>query len=886
MPVEAEWDPATCKVIYLQKSPDSKLSSPPPATENQPPNSSSEDSIAAASGGGRRRSRSKARKPKPSGLDWREEELQRPIYVKSAGISPQSFHGSADDHRIPQQEKQGQAYVRSLHTLAQQRNLEQQMAERRQEHTAQRYAFTQLTEYRTFPLQSRAIRRCRQLQVDWGLSTDQLHEESGVPEMDDAPAVAGYSQSSTSSASSASSFEAPDRKRLVGDTMSSQRLVLQYHNAFLEERKIRPKAVASHQFQKSFGPALYCLEPRVFAIETNKSTPSASQHLSGTATTASNEGGRRRYVVAHVGRFLDKYWCRTEPALRHAYEVIPPRTPCRLYLDIECTDHSDLVGLSPETRSLQEQVLDELFEELVDELREHFATYLFECPNTECSYKLQPLQRHDVVDLDSSTDTKFSRHWIVHVPVRRTIPIDESKDPESSLSEALFPDAAEVGAFVRRWIGRLAEQQATHQLHENHRTALQKYLFVPKKSKNDSNPSVDQPCCLVDLGVYTRNRLFRLMGSTKFGKPLTAALRISESNEFRFVDGFGNRSFYVPEMPTQYMAEPEDTNSSVDDIESRIQKSLSKTDWIPHAESMAQTFVVPINVAKIDYPLLPGTEVETRSLPPKFSRVLGTSSNASFGKSPYPMVDEYVQTHLASRGGTQGVIRAWTILRSSDTNAPLVLSFQMIRNRWCECIGREHKSNNISWNCDLVLYHCYQTCYDPDCRALNFRGTPIPLPLAVQEELQEALFEEALARLDITGSLPQPPHSKVLHLCATEAYIFEDQKNAHDFIPVDAVDADSSFDSALAALNLADSRYTPNCTSASVAGKDGLEKNDLACVYDSVKESISAEGTASLVVGFDKKNESYSTDSDDESDVDLLALYREQEEAKKLGLLK
>jgi hypothetical protein len=48
------------------------------------------------------------------------------------------------------------------------------------------------------------------------------------------------------------------------------------------------------------------------------------------------------------------------------------------------------------------------------------------------------------------------------------------------------------------------------------------------------------------------------------------------------------------------------------------------------------------------------------------------------------------------------------------------------------------------------MFHCYQTCHDPDCRTANFRGTPVPLPEIVTAVLQDALFEEELARLDLS----------------------------------------------------------------------------------------------------------------------------------------
>jgi DNA-directed primase/polymerase protein len=156
------------------------------------------------------------------------------------------------------------------------------------------------------------------------------------------------------------------------------------------------------------------------------------------------------------------------------------------------------------------------------------------------------VDRSCIVDLDSSTDAKFSRHLIVHLP-----------------NQALFEDAAAAGRFVRVFVGRLAELSATGQLFES-RPVLAKNLFVKsatpttkQSSQQDSQLSSQSDketelpwtkTCFVDMGVYTRNRLFRLLGSSKFGKPASAALRIAPSNVFPFPHGFDNDSFYVPAM--------------------------------------------------------------------------------------------------------------------------------------------------------------------------------------------------------------------------------------------------------------------------------------------------------------------------------------------------
>ena len=133
------------------------------------------------------------------------------------------------------------------------------------------------------------------------------------------------------------------------------------------------------------------------------------------------------------------------------------------------------------------------------------------------------LTRPSIVDLDSSTEKKFSRHLIVHLP-----------------NDKLFSNAQSAGLFAKQFVSRLADEMAAGSLEER-RTALARNLFV---KTNDPTKTT----CFVDLGVYTRNRLFRLMGSSKFGKPSSAALRIARANEFQFPQGFCNSSFYVPRL--------------------------------------------------------------------------------------------------------------------------------------------------------------------------------------------------------------------------------------------------------------------------------------------------------------------------------------------------
>eukprot|EP00978_Attheya_sp_CCMP212_P017151 scaffold45541_cov49-Attheya_sp.AAC.4 len=329
-----------------------------------------------------------------------------------------------------------------------------------------------------------------------------------------------------------------------------------YRDEFLQERSIIPifppvtpdgkiendtreeEGVPTGPQESDFLPPIWSMEPRIFAVE-------------------KSAAGKRKYIVGHMGRFMDQYWRKSDPNHRHYYELIPE--------DLEFNKMAN-----PE---ITNDICEVLMTEFMAELSNQFMDL----------YSIQ-MDQSNVVDLESSTALKFSRHWLVHLP-----------------GGHLFSDAVATGTFVKLFVGRLAEEVATGQLAPR-RPILAKYLFVnaqaPKKkpllqtdivpnenltqpthtqSSTGSRPTTaldsetqdelgkvtparerssqqeivaieDPKTCFVDLGVYTRNRLFRLMGSSKFGKPASAALRIASANAFSFPEGFENSKFYVPDL--------------------------------------------------------------------------------------------------------------------------------------------------------------------------------------------------------------------------------------------------------------------------------------------------------------------------------------------------
>ena len=524
--------------------------------------------------------------------------------------------------------------------------------------------------------------------------------------------------------------------------------------------------------QQQLSP-LWSLEPRIFATEKGS--------------------GKRKYIVGEFGRIADWYWRKTEPSSRHLYELIREGSPCRLYFDLEFSRaHNPSV---PEV-----QLLRELEEELVTELHLHYG-------------KLLPrLRSSQIVNLNSSNEKKFSRHWIVHLldgdddSIGGVVgqPTDSKIHPKKR-QEVLFKDAPAVGRFVKRMVGRLADDMAAEkEAFAKKRPALAKHLFVNTKDET-------KQACFIDLGVYTRNRLFRCVGSSKKGKVTTLEpvfretgthdireatdqKQPSERNDdddendgmYNNNTGDGERIYFPLSIPQK-----NETESSTSNVSS-MDTFITGNDWEPHAQALADSLVVPLKNSHLpsNSSNNPSRILEVEEGSHGFggsiahftdsSRKTTTQSRyppaTSMARqaSPLPSLDQYVTEYLATRGGTRGSIRAWSIEYGQRNDTPVSFTYHMQKNRFCEMVGRSHKSNNVFWTIDLNSWTCIQGCHDPDCFG---RGSPLPISNSnggtqqgggrripsldsIQQEFeswQEEEFEKALSELNLDDFVARRP---------------------------------------------------------------------------------------------------------------------------------
>ncbi|XDV14887.1 hypothetical protein PO909_015060 [Leuciscus waleckii] len=394
-----------------------------------------------------------------------------------------------------------------------------------------------------------------------------------------------------------------------------------------------------------------------------------------------SDAGQRIFLVTSYSE-LWHYYSTHRQSLMHCYEVILEGAVCKLYFDLEFHKGTNT--------HLDGKIM-------VAKLIQYVCEKLEEVYGLRCSAK-------DVLNLDSSTSEKFSRHLIFMLP------------------SAAFKDNSHVGRFIHDILHSAINslQKSNPEAPRENRddvdgsqTKRRKFEekdlgFLVVKSKNG------QEQLFVDLGVYTKNRNFRLYKSSKLGK--NAAFSVAEDNKF------------VPK-PSNHTTKEEHIflDSLITNISFTGQRIL--THDIPQKKTA-------------------GSLCSTLQRESHSSDLLGEQK-----PSPFKEVDEFVLT-LVCKDGIQGSIRRWNYFASEQ-----LLVYDIEKFRWCHNVKRFHKSNNIMIVVDLKEEVWYQKCHDPDCRRQNFRSSSFPLPQEVcmshllmkDEEDQEYLTDE-LGNIELAKS--------------------------------------------------------------------------------------------------------------------------------------
>ncbi|XP_072113830.1 DNA-directed primase/polymerase protein isoform X1 [Mobula birostris] len=428
--------------------------------------------------------------------------------------------------------------------------------------------------------------------------------------------------------------------------------------------------------------------------------------------------GQRIYLVTTYTE-LWFYYRNYRKSLMHCYEVIPEGAVCHLYFDLEFSKQTN-----PERDGKQ----------MVTKLIQYVCQKLGEMYNIPCSVK-------DVLNLDSSTHEKFSRHLVFHLPnvafrnnihvgnlirtiMQPAIEILEKRQREIDQEaprtggDALLPSSTLVpvtpekrkhfNAIVSENLSSKRIKCALWEKSEE-RTLDPDLSFLIIKDKNGT----DQ--LFVDLGVYTRNRNFRLYGSSKLGK--NTSFRVAEDNQFT--------------------PKPQD------------HASKEELYFLSSLVSNVR-FFDGLTILTCDSPDVKKSK-EQHIQDDSYHFVSETMGG--YHCSPYPEIDNFI-TSQVNKGGVQGVLRRWNYFSSEE-----LIVYDISKNHWCENIGRAHKSNNIMIVVDLKREIWYQKCYDPVCRAQRFRSESYPLPCECCLDFLIDMDNELVFTMDEDGNI-EPSQNK------------------------------------------------------------------------------------------------------------------------------
>ncbi|XP_076295626.1 DNA-directed primase/polymerase protein [Lasioglossum baleicum] len=185
----------------------------------------------------------------------------------------------------------------------------------------------------------------------------------------------------------------------------------------------------------------------------------------------------------------------------------------------------------------------------------------------------------------------------------------------------------------------------------------------------------------IDTSVYTKNRHFRIYKSTKWGKQ--SNLEISRDSK------------YIPSN----LYRDKELNIFMDSL---VTYFASKSD------------LILLQYGKV------GT-VEAKRFKMHIPKFIRQGSNSSYSK--YALLDKYVRDKIHP-----GKIRICRYYSDSDK----VLIYETTGYRYCENIGRCHKSNNVFLIVDLSNKTIYQKCHDEDCSGFESELKKLPEEVSFQ----------------------------------------------------------------------------------------------------------------------------------------------------------
>eukprot|EP01083_Nonionella_stella_P019002 52845_1 len=411
-----------------------------------------------------------------------------------------------------------------------------------------------------------------------------------------------------------------------------------------------------------------------------------------------NSYGKRTYLVTNYIHFFKRYQSM-KPHDKCYYELIREGFKCKLYFDIEYETQ-----FNPNIDG--------------DDLIVIFKEFLIEYIAKELSINIT---KSDIIDLNSTTDIKFSRHLIIVFP-----------------TNTVFNSNQDCGVFVRTMCDEIRQiaKKALYRFSETPITAKGKkldMLFV-----YDMDPNLCESynrVLFIDEAVYTKNRCFRLIYSSK--------LKNIHLHHGPFLS-------YCPRQSR--------------DIKTLRAHATFKEKFIDFMDTLVCAVDVDDTTKILKYPVA--------SYPSYAAATQAQYVEKGYKSSPFTRLDEYMQdvVHNWCRSTapwadgmsklpkditkdhplydavqSEGKISGWKLFKDEEGNAS-AMTYSVERNRFCMNIARCHRSNRIYFVVKFKEQVFQQKCFDPNCR--TFISPSVDIPSYLLEAEDKEFEEELIASCD------------------------------------------------------------------------------------------------------------------------------------------
>lgn len=385
--------------------------------------------------------------------------------------------------------------------------------------------------------------------------------------------------------------------------------------------------------------------------------------------------GKKAYVVADYDTMLQHM--QALPLERRTfYEVLLTDLPCHIYIDIEVE------------RSFNEQIDPDA---VTEAFTSAFLAYIDVHPITRgipCRME----------EMDSSSANKYSKHYL------------------AKLEGHMLASNYCVGALMRgfeRWLSfggkgwifadkehTMPDPSALHAISASDRSIPGSPMYAWK------DDSKQKRIFVVDLSVYTRRRLFRLLGNTKLNKnrPLVHKDQLSELDPAVFARTLVQYT-PVPVVPLHIL----EWNGS---------EPKSTSDLHKHMEDVPEKTYERNRVA-------------SRSLKRTWDE---TQPDTLVGCAE--IVSDMIERYHAPK------------VRQTSVRGLSITLF--CEGRWCENVKREHESNHVWYYVNLTSFTYHQCCFVCDPYTLKIATLRV-IPEPYLSKIKSIMGDDA--PLDLDGTI-------------------------------------------------------------------------------------------------------------------------------------